>query len=144
MTSHVAQFMVDDAEWDATLVDLRRSLVPGGRLIFDSRDPRARGWEKWNPVDSRARVTLPGGTDVDLWTEVTELKGENVTFVHHYIFSDTSEELLSRATLRFRTEETLRSSLEASGFEVEHIFGGWHREPAGQGDGEFIVVARAK
>jgi hypothetical protein len=40
MTSHVAQFLVDDGEWTRALRDLRRSLVGGGRLVFDSRDPR--------------------------------------------------------------------------------------------------------
>ncbi|BDP40435.1 methyltransferase type 11 [Deinococcus aetherius] len=144
MTSHVAQFIVDDAEWDVTLAHLRRALVPGGRLIFDSRDPRARGWEAWNPTDSREEATLPDGREVVSWTEVTEVAGELVTFLTHYIFSGGKEELFSLGTLRFRPEETLRSSLERAGFEIEHIFGGWQREPVGQGDGEFIVIARAK
>ena len=43
MTSHVAQFMVDDREWRAALRAVRRSLDRGGRLIFDSRDPAAAG-----------------------------------------------------------------------------------------------------
>ncbi len=46
MTAHVAQFFVTDDEWAATLTDLKRSLVPGGRLVFDSRDPVARAWER--------------------------------------------------------------------------------------------------
>lgn len=144
MTCHVAQFITGDMEWAAVLADVHRALVPGGRLLFESRDPRARGWEKWNPVDSRARVTLPSGTNVDLWTEVTELEGENVTFVHHYTFSDSPQELLSQSTLRFRPEETLRATLDAARFDIEYICGGWHREPVGQGDGEFIVMARAR
>jgi ubiquinone/menaquinone biosynthesis C-methylase UbiE len=144
MTSHVAQFLTDDEEWASALADLKRALVPGGRLIFDSRDPRARGWEAWNPVDSRAHVTLPDGVQVNIWTEFTDVTGELVTFVQHYTFFDRPDELLSRSTLRFRPETTLRSTLEAAGFEIEHIYGGWHREPVGQGDGEFIVVARAR
>ena len=51
MTSHVAQFFITDTEWARALADLSRALVPGGRLVFDSRDPAARGWEAWN--DSR-------------------------------------------------------------------------------------------
>lgn len=135
MTSHVAQFLTGDEEWASALADLNRALVPGGRLIFDSRDPRARGWEAWNPVDSREQVTLPDGVDVDIWTEVTDSTGELVTFVHHYTFSDSPDEFLSRSTLRFRPETTLRSTLADAGFDLEHIYGGWHREPVGQGDG---------
>jgi hypothetical protein len=40
MISHVAQFFADDDEWSRNLADLNRALVPGGRLVFDTRDPR--------------------------------------------------------------------------------------------------------
>ncbi|WP_407540390.1 class I SAM-dependent methyltransferase [Deinococcus radiomollis] len=143
MTSHVAQFMTGDAEWADALTALRRSLLPGGKLIFDTRDPAARDWLAWNPVDSRETVVLQDGRGADLWTEVTGLYGELVTFVHHYRIDGEGAELRSVSTLRFRSEETLRGSLELAGFEVIQMFGGWHRQPVGQGDGEFIVVARA-
>ena len=141
MTSHVAQFLVDDDEWRRTLADLRRALVPGGRLMFDSRDPRAREWERWNPVDSRRRISLPDGRVVAAWTEVTAVQDGAVTFSHHYTFPD-GEELLSTATLRFRTQEEVCSSLREAGFSVESMYGGWQREPVGMGDGELLVVAR--
>ncbi|WP_327064663.1 class I SAM-dependent methyltransferase [Kitasatospora sp. NBC_01250] len=141
MTSHVAQFFVADDHWAGALADLRHSLVPGGRLVFDARDPRARRWERWNPVDSRRRIVLPDGRPVTAWTEVTAVQGGAVSFTHHYEFSD-GEELVSTATLRFRTEAALRSSLRDAGYAVEHVYGGWNREAVGAGDGEFLVVAR--
>jgi hypothetical protein len=142
MNSHVAQFLVTDLEWMQALSKFRQALVPGGRLAFDSRDPNARGWEAWNPVDSREQVSLPDGRTVEIWVEVVELLQDNVTFLIHYRF-DSGEELLSQNTLRFRSEQEIRSSLTAAGFEVEQIFGGWNRDPIGHKDGEFIVVARA-
>ncbi|PWR08250.1 class I SAM-dependent methyltransferase [Micromonospora acroterricola] len=143
LTSHVAQFFVDDAEWARTLADLRRALAPGGRLVFDARDPADRRWERWNPVDSRRRVRLPDGDEVRAWTEVTGVREGAVSFTHHYHFPD-GEELLSSATLRFRTEAQLRDSLSTAGFTVDHIHGGWHREPVGQGDGELLIVAHTE
>ncbi|OUC94928.1 class I SAM-dependent methyltransferase [Streptosporangium minutum] len=142
MTSHVAQFFVDDDEWSRALAAVERSLVPGGRLVFDSRDPRDRGWERWNPIDSRRRVRLPDGLEVDSWTRVTAVQSGVVSFIHHYVFPD--EELVSTATLRFRTEEELRASLRAAGFSVEWIYGGWDRQAVGEGDGEFLVIARKR
>ncbi|HUZ54129.1 MAG TPA: class I SAM-dependent methyltransferase [Streptosporangiaceae bacterium] len=141
MTSHVAQFFVSDEEWDATLTDLSRALVPGGRLTFDTRDPQARAWERWNPADSRRDVTLPDGRVVTATTQVHAVTGNVVDFSISYAFSD-GEELLSTASLRFRTEEELRSSLQAAGFTIEQVYGGWNREPVGAGDGEFLVIAR--
>jgi ubiquinone/menaquinone biosynthesis C-methylase UbiE len=141
MTSHVAQFLVTDEEWGQVLADLRRALVPGGLLTFDTRDPRARGWERWNPVESRREVALPDGRTVNFATEVISVAGGVVSFAIRYAFSDGAN-LLSTAELRFRTEDELRSSLAAAGFAIEHIYGGWNREPIGAPDGEFLVIAR--
>ena len=140
MTSHVAQFFVTDAEWAAVLKDLQRALHAGGRLVFDARDPADRAWERW-PAEWNRTVTLPHGRCVEQSIEVTEVVGDVVTHAIHYRF-DSGEELVSTATLRFRSADELRTSLASAGFTVEHIFGGWNREAVGRGDGEFLVVSR--
>lgn len=143
MTSHVAQFFVTDLDWSSALGDLGRSLVPGGTLVFDTRDPRARAWEGWNQVDSRRLVTLRRGDVVTIWTEVTGVEDGTISFTHHYRFAD-GDEMSSEAMLRFRSGDEVRSSLHDAGFDIEHIYGGWKREPVGEGDGELIVVARSR
>jgi SAM-dependent methyltransferase len=144
MTSHVAQLFVDDAAWARTLADLHRSLVPGGRLAFDARDPQARGWEQWNPTESRCEVALPRGGAVRIWTEVTSVADPTtVTFTRHYELPE-GHALESTASLRFRTEDELRGSLEDAGFDVHVVHGGWERQPVGHDDGELLVVAARK
>ncbi|MBM2615231.1 class I SAM-dependent methyltransferase [Actinoplanes sp. LDG1-06] len=144
LTSHVAQFVVSDEQWLSTLRALRRSLVTGGRLIFDSRDPDDRRWERWNPVDSRRPVVLPGGDQIETWTEVDSVADGVVAFTRHYVFTE-GDELTSSATLRFRSESEIRTTVEAAGFDVDRVYGGWSREPVGTGeDGELIVVAVAR
>jgi SAM-dependent methyltransferase len=141
MTSHVAQFFVGDDEWAIVLDDLARAVVPGGRLVFDSRDPDDRAWERWNPTDSARTVVLSDGLRVDVITEVTGVEGQVVAFTHTYRFAD-GEVLASEARLRFRPLAELRTTLAAAGFAVEQVFGGWRRQPVGRGDGEHVVVAR--
>jgi ubiquinone/menaquinone biosynthesis C-methylase UbiE len=121
MTSHVAQVFVEDDAWTETLRDLARALVRGGRLAFDSRDPAAQAWESWTGVTSVAEGRVS-------FTSINELPG--------------GETLAVDSTLRFRTEAELRESLEAAGFTIEAVCGGWSREPVGAGDGELIVLAR--
>ena len=142
MTSHVAQFFVTDEQWAQALADLKRALVPGGRLTFDSRDPRARGWKQWNPADSRRQVSLPDGRNVTATIDVDAVTDHVVSFTIRYSFSD-GQTLASTGDLRFRTESELRSSLASAGFTIEEIYGGWNREPIGAGDGEFLVIARS-
>lgn len=140
MTSHVAQFFVTDDAFAGALADLRRALRPGGRLIFDSRDPADRRWEKWNPADSRHTTALPGGDWYETWTEVTSVLDGAVSGTLHYVFSD-GDARTSTATLRFRSEPELRSLLGRAGFAVDRIYGGWNRDPIGHPDGEFLVIA---
>ena len=143
MTSHVAQFFVSDASWATVLADLGRAVVPGGRVMFDARDPAARGWERWNVVDSARDIRLPHGSVVAITTEVTEFVGDAVTSVHRYVFAN-GDRLAASVTLRFRSLVEIEQPLRTAGFEVTEVFGGWHRQPVGDGDGEFIVVARRR
>lgn len=140
MTSHVAQFLVDDADWHATLGHLHRALVPGGRLAFDTRDPDARAWEQWDTRGRRHRVPLGDGSGVQVWATTTGVRGGIVTGTEHYLFDD-GEELTSNASLRFRPERAVRDDLHDAGFRVSAIHGGWNEEPVGAGDGELIVLA---
>lgn len=144
MTGHVAQFVVSDEQWLSTLRALRRSLVADGRLIFDSRDPVARAWVTWDPVGSRRPVVLPDGRVVETWMDVDFLGDGTVTVTRHYVFTH-SDELTSSDTLRFRSESELRTTVEAAGFDVDRVYGGWAREPVGTGeDGELIVIGIAR
>ena len=141
MTSHVAQFFDTDG-FPRALADLRHALVPGGRLVFDTRDPDDRRWERWNPDESRHLVTLPDGRAVLVWHEVTSVELPDVAFTLHYELPDGSE-LTSDATLTFRSEQQVREALASAGFTVDHVYGGWERQPVGHEDGELLFVARA-
>lgn len=79
MTSHVAQVFLTDTDWTRTLGHAHRALRPGGRLAFDTRNPTARGWQAWNPTDSRRSITTPAGPAA-VWHEVTDVRDGLVTF----------------------------------------------------------------
>jgi SAM-dependent methyltransferase len=145
MNSHVAQFIERGEAWVEALRSLRGALAPGGVLAFDSRDFAARAWEAWARGGRIREVMLPSGERVEMWTVLSgETAPESESFVHYYRFESDGAELTSPTTLWFRSERELRGSLAAADFAVEHIFGGWERQPVGEGDGEFIVVARAR
>ncbi|MGB9035690.1 MAG: class I SAM-dependent methyltransferase [Paeniglutamicibacter sp.] len=140
MSSHVAQAIDDDDEWQRTLADIRSALRPGGRLVFDSRDPRARAWERWTPGSTRSQYTLADGTGVHLWIDAQERERGLVAITEHRLLADGNREF-EDAVLAFRSEEQLRTALAAADLQVDAVFGGWHREPVGRGAGELIVVA---
>jgi SAM-dependent methyltransferase len=140
LSGHVAQFILEDAEWLEVLTGLREALRPGGHLAFESRDPRAREWEHWT---GRRRIipNSPYGR-IESWTEVTKVEGDLVFAVGHRRLVESNEEFVSPFALRFRSEQLLRQSLTSSGFSVERVFGDWDRRPPGAGKGELIVIAK--
>jgi hypothetical protein len=51
----VAQVFLRDQDWAAALRAIHAALRPGGRLVFETRDPARKAWLEWN----RARVLSP-------------------------------------------------------------------------------------
>ena len=60
MTGNVAQVFITDHEWAAALRAVRGALRPGGRLVFESRDPEQQAWLQWNRDQTYRRAVIRG------------------------------------------------------------------------------------
>jgi len=116
MTANVAQVFLTDEEWLETLRAIHTCLRPGGHLAFETRKPADRAWERWTKEQTRQAVVVPGEGLVEEWVQVTRVDGPFVTFESPTIFHSDGERIDSTSTLRFRTEEELRASLDDAGF----------------------------
>lgn len=65
---------------------------------------------------------MSDGLVVAAWTEVTDVRDGVVGVTHHYGFPD-GDELVSSASLRYRSEDELRAALQDAGFVVETVYG---------------------
>ncbi|MCU1361131.1 MAG: class SAM-dependent methyltransferase [Ilumatobacteraceae bacterium] len=140
MTGHVAQFFVTDDSWIGALIALRAALRPGGRLMFESRNPLVREWERWTPA-AAVVVDDPAFGRVRHWSDVHDVSGDTVTYSNHYVFTETDDEVVSPTKLRFRSEDQLTRSLVNAGFTIEHIYGDWDRRPPTPTTRELIFIA---
>ncbi len=59
MTANVAQVFLTDDEWQETLRAARAVLRPGGRLVFETRNPEAQAWLTWNRENTYHRTDFP-------------------------------------------------------------------------------------
>jgi len=136
MTANVAQYFLTDAEWDAALAAIREALLPRGHLVFESRRPEARAWDRWTPERTRAEADVEGYGHVRSWQQVLDVTDHLVTFRTSNAFEDGSV-IEVDTTLRFRTEEELRVSLAAAGFETLEV-----RDAPDRPGREFVFIAR--
>ena len=136
MTGNVAQVFVTDEEWSATLTGIRTALRPGGRLVFESRDPLRRAWRDWTREVSERSTSIPGDGTVVSWVELIDVQPELVSFRWNYEFQSDGTVMTSDSTLRFRSHAALADSLRQSGFQVDEV-----RDAPDRPGLEFIFIA---
>jgi SAM-dependent methyltransferase len=137
MTGNVAQAIVDRADWEATLRGVYEALRPGGHLVFETRDPADRAWERWSRA-ATYRVTEIGGVGaVENWQEVTDVKDSLVTFRSTTVFASDGQVLTSDSTLRFRERGEVLADLDRYGYVTGAV-----RDAPDRPGRELVFVAR--
>ncbi|MFI6499438.1 class I SAM-dependent methyltransferase [Nonomuraea typhae] len=137
MTANVAQAIADPQTWQKTLRGTREALRPGGRLVFETRDPAGRAWEEWTRERSYRVTELPGAGSVETWVELIEVSLPLVTFRQSFGFTVDGRVLTSDSTLRFREQEEVERDLLSHGYVVEDV-----RDAPDRLGREFVFLAR--
>jgi SAM-dependent methyltransferase len=138
MTGNVAQVFLTTEDWSATLNGIHAALKPGGRFVFETRDPARRAWEEWTRPAVNEVHRLPNGETVEHWNELTNVDLPYVSFRHTYVFSSDGAVVTSDSTLWFRQRDEVAESLEAAGFAVDDV-----RDAPDRPGKEFVFVSRA-
>jgi ubiquinone/menaquinone biosynthesis C-methylase UbiE len=137
MTGNVAQVFLTDQQWAATLRAIRDRLRPGGRFVFESRDPAKKAWLEWNRDQTHRHAVVPGAGPVETWTDLTQVQGSLVSFRTTFVFESDGAVLTSDSTLRFRSHGELAGSLAAVGLTVGEV-----RNAPDRPGREFVFIAR--
>lgn len=136
MTGNVAQVFLADDDWASALRAAYAVLRPGGRLVFETRDPAARAWREWNRERSHRHTVIPRVGGVETWVDLTRVLGDLVSFRWNFVFESDGARLTSESTLRFRTRDDLTSSLTAAGYVVNDV-----REAPDRPGREMVFIA---
>jgi ubiquinone/menaquinone biosynthesis C-methylase UbiE len=142
MTGHAFQALVEDEDVRASLAAIRRALTDNGRFAFETRNPRARAWEDWQPQNATTVVDAAGRT-VRVAHEVESVAGDVVTLTETTSDADGTALRVDRASLRFLDEDALAQFLSEAGFEIETQYGGWFGEALTGTSPEIITIARS-
>ena len=139
MAGHAFQCLLTDADVQATLAAVRAALEPGGRCMFESRNPTARPWRAWTPEASSRTVLDARGRRVTAFHQVLSVEDELVAFQTCYRFHD--RDVVSQSALRFMSMRAIDRHLRANGFAEIAYFGNWDGALFDEGSPEIIVVA---
>lgn len=136
MTDNVAQAIVDDAGWRATLAGVHGALRPGGFLVFETRDPARRAWNEWTPEATRGSRHVAGIGRVERWVELTDVRPPLVSFRTTFVFAG-GDVLSSDSTLRFRERSEVEADLAEHGYELLEV-----RDAPDRPGRELVFLAR--
>ena len=137
MTGNVAQVFVTDEEWVAVLGAVHEALRPGGRLVFESRDPAQQAWLGWNRGQTYRRAVISGVGPVQTWIDLTRVEGDLVSFRTTFVFDSDDAVLTSNSTLRFRSRGELADSLTKADLVVDEV-----RDAPDRPGLELVFIAR--
>jgi SAM-dependent methyltransferase len=137
MTGNVAQVFIGDADWAETLRALRSAVRDDGWLVFETRNPERRAWERWTKEHTYREVDVAGVGRVITWTELTDGQGPVVSFRHVFRFVLDGSELISDSTLRFRGRDEIAATLDEAGFGLRSV-----RDAPDRPGLEFVFLAQ--
>lgn len=142
MTGNVAMHILGQA-WKQTLSDIAQGLNLGGVLAFETRNPDARAWEKWNKT-GRKRMTSAGVLNETTTVSEPDSNGI-VTMVEVNRCEDTGDVLELESHLQFRSLEVIRQDLENAGLYLDKVYSSWSRDEfvGGANQPLMIVLARS-
>ena len=120
MTANVVQAIVTDDDWHRTLRGIRHALVPGGHLVFETRDPAREAWREWNRDEYYSEADVAGVGSVQSWVEVLDVSLPLVTIRGTWVFPG-GEVRTSDSTLRFRDRQEVETALVEHGYVVEDV-----------------------
>jgi len=142
MTSHVAQFFLDNKEWQAMLEATYKVLKPGGHIIFDSRTPIFPPYQTWPTEIAPRRVQDATFGPIDWYYKLLGIEGNRVCYQLHFHFINSGKKVVSTDKLIFRSQEELTKLLEDAELKVETVYGDWDGSLATSTSPEMIFIAK--
>ena len=141
MTGHAFQVLVEDDQLRMSLAAIRSALTLDGRFVFETRNPLARGWERWTP-DNVVEVVHAGSVVRMAHQAETPVIGDVVSFTTTFSSPGWDRRQVSRSTLRFLDADSLSLFLAGAGLAIVEQFGDWNRQQFESTSPEIITITR--
>lgn len=145
LTGHAFQVFLTEQDQLAVLQTIATHLSPGGRFIFDSRNPLKEEWKTWmkDGGDSTWQVDHPVHGAVDAWTDAWQDEETGVvTYETNYRINQTGKHLSAESKILFSTREEIGRLITEAGLQVETWLGNWQGDAYSDTSKEIIPVGQ--
>ena len=102
MTGHAFQCLLSDTDILDVFRTVKQRLSPGGKFLFESRNPDAKAWLNWTP--DKETTFERDGIPMKTIHQVLAVEGQMVSCRESYQNLRTGEIARSESTLRFSSE----------------------------------------
>jgi SAM-dependent methyltransferase len=140
MTGHAFQVFLTREDRLAALQTFAAHLSPGGRFVFDTRNPACREWEEWTPERSRETFVHPEHGEIVVWNDIERDPATGiVTYQTHYEVTGDDRRYSADASIAFPEREEVEELVARAGLRGEALLGDWKGSPW-QADAREIIV----
>lgn len=126
LTGHAFQVFLTAADRRAVIETIAAHLAPGGRFVFDTRNPAAEEWREWTPERSRRPVDHPLHGRVEAWNDVEHDPATGIVTYRTLYRLAGGEVLSAESRIAFPEKEEVLQALAAAGLAVERWMGDWN------------------
>lgn len=125
-TGHAFQVFLTAEDQLAVLRTIAYHLCPGGRFIFDTRNPAAREWEEWTPDRSRRTLHHPHLGVVEAWNDIErdDVSGV-VTYETVYRAISGRQRFRALSRIAFPDQEGVAARIAEAGLRADRWLGDW-------------------
>jgi ubiquinone/menaquinone biosynthesis C-methylase UbiE len=129
LTGHAFQVFLTAEDRLAVLRTIAAHLAPGGRFIFDSRNPVVEEWRSWLPDQTQRRLTHPRLGSVEAWNDSTyDAATGTVTYQTCYRCAGDGTLFSAQSRIAFPDKDSIAALIDATGLSVDRWLGSWHGE----------------
>ena len=143
LTGHAFQVFLTEDEQLAVLNTIANHLEPGGRFIFDTRNPDFPDRKERSRKETQQRLEHPEHGPVDKWNESKfDEKSGVLTYSNTYRIIKTGEVRSGVDRIRYTSRAELAGLLTKAGLDVTEWFGDWTGKPFEPLSREIIPLGR--
>ena len=125
LTGHAFQVFLTEADRRTVIETIAAHLAPGGRFVFDTRNPAREEWREWTEERSRRIVEHPLRGRVEAWNEVDcDPATMIVTYRTLYRLADGAV-LFADSRIAFPDKDEVEHAIREAGLVAERWLGDW-------------------